>query len=130
VRFSPAVRGKMIREVRRNGGRSTTLAVCINLDAVARSLCPCGRFRGVHGTKSGSVGSLLAFYSSHNLAPHCPDNRRGCSSCLRAPHWTLLGYCVDAGAIPPRFGLHIHTVSSDGDIVDDSGYLRAFGRPR
>ena len=43
---------------------------------------------------------------------------------FKGPHWTLLGYDVERDAVPPRSGLHIHTVGSSGDIVDESGYLR------
>jgi 2-polyprenyl-6-methoxyphenol hydroxylase-like FAD-dependent oxidoreductase len=47
---------------------------------------------------------------------------------FQGPHWTLLGYQVDRGTIAPRRDLHIHTVGSRGDIVDDGGYLRdAYG---
>ncbi len=43
---------------------------------------------------------------------------------FKGPHWTLLGYEVERGAVPPRPGLHVHTVGSHGDIIDESGYLR------
>jgi 2-polyprenyl-6-methoxyphenol hydroxylase-like FAD-dependent oxidoreductase len=43
---------------------------------------------------------------------------------FKGPHWTLLGYEVDRDAVPPRPGLHVHTVGSRGDIIDESGYLR------
>jgi hypothetical protein len=47
---------------------------------------------------------------------------------FKGPHWTLLGYDVDGSAVPPRPGLHIHTVGPRGDIIDDNGYLRgAYG---
>jgi 2-polyprenyl-6-methoxyphenol hydroxylase-like FAD-dependent oxidoreductase len=43
---------------------------------------------------------------------------------FKGPHWTLLGYELDGGAVPPRPGLHVHTVGSHGDIIDERGYLR------
>jgi hypothetical protein len=47
---------------------------------------------------------------------------------FKGPHWTLLGYDVARDAVPPRPGLHIHTVGARGDIVDASGALReAYG---
>jgi hypothetical protein len=42
---------------------------------------------------------------------------------FKGPHWTLLGYDVNRNAVPPRPGLHLHTVGSHGDIIDESGYL-------
>ncbi|MFZ0657497.1 MAG: FAD-dependent oxidoreductase [Candidatus Binataceae bacterium] len=47
---------------------------------------------------------------------------------FQGPHWTLLGYEVDRGAIAPRRDLHIHPISVRGDIIDESGYVRdAYG---
>ena len=47
---------------------------------------------------------------------------------LHGPHWTLLGFEADRGAIPPRPGLRIHVVGGRGDIVDDAGHFRdAYG---
>jgi 2-polyprenyl-6-methoxyphenol hydroxylase-like FAD-dependent oxidoreductase len=43
---------------------------------------------------------------------------------FKGPHWTLLGYQVQRGAVPARSGLHIHCIDSDGELVDDSGYFR------
>jgi len=44
---------------------------------------------------------------------------------FQGPHWTLLGYAVDrVTAVRPRAGLHIHTVGSRGDIIDDGGHIR------
>jgi hypothetical protein len=43
---------------------------------------------------------------------------------FKGSHWTLLGYEVERDAVPPRPGLHIHTVGSHGDIIDESGFLR------
>ena len=43
---------------------------------------------------------------------------------FKGPHWTLVGYDVKRDAVPPRPGLHIHTVGSDGDIIDESRHLR------
>ena len=43
---------------------------------------------------------------------------------FQGAHWTLLGYGVQRGSVPPRAGLHIHTFGSSGDMVDAEGYLR------
>jgi 2-polyprenyl-6-methoxyphenol hydroxylase-like FAD-dependent oxidoreductase len=43
---------------------------------------------------------------------------------FKGPHWTLLGYEVERDAVRSRPGLHIHTVGSRGDLIDESGYLR------
>jgi hypothetical protein len=43
---------------------------------------------------------------------------------FKGPHWTLLGYDVERDAVPPRSGLHIHTVGCNGDIIDESGHMR------
>jgi 2-polyprenyl-6-methoxyphenol hydroxylase-like FAD-dependent oxidoreductase len=43
---------------------------------------------------------------------------------FKGPHWTLIGYEVQRPSrIRPRPGLHIHTVGSGGDIIDDGGYI-------
>jgi 2-polyprenyl-6-methoxyphenol hydroxylase-like FAD-dependent oxidoreductase len=43
---------------------------------------------------------------------------------FKGAHWTLLGYDVERDAVPPRPGLHIHTVGPRGDFRDEGGYLR------
>jgi hypothetical protein len=44
---------------------------------------------------------------------------------FQGSHWTLLGYEVDrVTAVRPRAGLHVHTLGSRGDIVDDGGHVR------
>jgi 2-polyprenyl-6-methoxyphenol hydroxylase-like FAD-dependent oxidoreductase len=43
---------------------------------------------------------------------------------FQGPHWTLLGYDVERGAVPPRPGLRIHILGPRGDIFDEHGYLR------
>jgi 2-polyprenyl-6-methoxyphenol hydroxylase-like FAD-dependent oxidoreductase len=43
---------------------------------------------------------------------------------FKGAHWTLLGYDVERDAVPPRPGLHIHTVGVRGDIFDEDGHLR------
>jgi hypothetical protein len=43
---------------------------------------------------------------------------------FRGPHWTLLGYEVARDLVPARRGLHIHTIGTRGDIVDDDGHIR------
>ncbi|MFJ2330600.1 FAD-dependent oxidoreductase [Pseudomonas helleri] len=45
---------------------------------------------------------------------------------FQGPHWTLIGYEVERDTVvAPRADLHIHIVGEHGDIIDDSGYLRA-----
>jgi hypothetical protein len=52
---------------------------------------------------------------------------------FQGPHWTLLGYGMDAAAIvlplgaprlEPRPNLRIHAIGPRGDIVDDAGHVR------
>jgi 2-polyprenyl-6-methoxyphenol hydroxylase-like FAD-dependent oxidoreductase len=42
---------------------------------------------------------------------------------FKGAHWTLLGYEVDRDAVPPRRGLHIHTLGLRGDIIDEDNYV-------
>jgi hypothetical protein len=42
---------------------------------------------------------------------------------FQGPHWTLLGYDVARDRVPPRAGLHIHTIGAHGDIVDEAGHV-------
>ena len=43
-------------------------------------------------------------------------------------HWTLLACETGSDALPPRPGLHIHTVGPAGDLVDTGGHVRdAYG---
>ncbi|MGU3422791.1 FAD-dependent oxidoreductase [Methylobacterium sp. D54C] len=47
---------------------------------------------------------------------------------LKGPHWTLIGYMTDCATPAPRHGLHIHRVSSHGDLIDTHGHFRkAYG---
>ncbi|ROM61772.1 2-polyprenyl-6-methoxyphenol hydroxylase [Pseudomonas brassicacearum] len=48
---------------------------------------------------------------------------------FKGPHWTLLGYGTERGAVQPRPGLHIHIIGPDGDIQDDEGYFREIYQP-
>jgi 2-polyprenyl-6-methoxyphenol hydroxylase-like FAD-dependent oxidoreductase len=46
-------------------------------------------------------------------------------SLFQGPHWTLIGYDVDAASAPaPRRGLRIHTTGHRGDIVDTGGHIQ------
>src|SRR6202167_1711591 len=40
---------------------------------------------------------------------------------FKGPHWTLLGYEVERGLVPPRPRLHIHTFGTRGDLIDEYG---------
>ncbi len=42
---------------------------------------------------------------------------------FKGSHWTLLGYEVERSAVPPRPELHIRTIGSDGDVIDEGGHL-------
>lgn len=48
---------------------------------------------------------------------------------FQGPHWTLLGYDVDADSAPAaRRGLHIHTIGPGGEMVDTNSHVRnAYG---
>jgi 2-polyprenyl-6-methoxyphenol hydroxylase-like FAD-dependent oxidoreductase len=47
-------------------------------------------------------------------------------SLFQGPHWTLLGYDVDAASAPAaRGGLHIHTIGTRGDILDSGGHVQS-----
>jgi 2-polyprenyl-6-methoxyphenol hydroxylase-like FAD-dependent oxidoreductase len=43
---------------------------------------------------------------------------------FRGAHWTLLGYGVEAGSVPSRRGLRIHTFGPSGDMIDAEGHFR------
>jgi 2-polyprenyl-6-methoxyphenol hydroxylase-like FAD-dependent oxidoreductase len=95
------------------------------------------RGREVHQLDLGYPGSSLALERPrrcHGLqagdrAPDAPISGAAGESTrlfalLKGPHWTLLGYDVERDAVPPRPGLHIHTLGPRGDLVDDNGHLR------
>lgn len=42
----------------------------------------------------------------------------------KGAHWTLLGYGVKPGAVPPRRGLHIHHIGPQCELVDEHGQLQ------
>lgn len=44
---------------------------------------------------------------------------------FQGPHWTMLGYHAQRGAIEPRPGLHIHVLGPHGDLYDENHYFRA-----
>ena len=44
---------------------------------------------------------------------------------FQGPHWTMLGYHAQRGAIAPRPGLHIHVLGPHGDLYDENHYFRA-----
>jgi 2-polyprenyl-6-methoxyphenol hydroxylase-like FAD-dependent oxidoreductase len=46
-------------------------------------------------------------------------------SLFKGTHWTLLGYHVDRNLVPPRRGLHIHTIGSGDELIDDAGHFAA-----
>ncbi len=47
---------------------------------------------------------------------------------LNGPHWTLIEFMTDRAVPVPRHGLHIHRVSSHGDLIDTHGHFRrAYG---
>lgn len=115
-------------------GLTTTL-----LDAAKRG--EMRRGREVHQLDLGYVGSSLALENPERRAGPLAGDRapdapiRGVAgqptrlfALFKGPHWTLLGYEVERDDIPPRRGLHIHTIGTCGDIVDEGSYLRdAYG---
>ena len=71
------------------------------------------------------IGGLLA----GDRAPDAPIRGAAGQSIrlfdlLKGAHWTLLGYEVERGAVPPRRGMHIHIFGSKGDMFDDEGHFR------
>lgn len=40
---------------------------------------------------------------------------------LAGPHWTLIGFHTDPGAVPPRAHLHLHRLGDRGDLADPQG---------
>jgi len=48
---------------------------------------------------------------------------------FQGAHWTLLGYGVKSGLVPPRPGLHIHLVGPNGSIFDDQGHFYSAYEP-
>ncbi|MGB3124788.1 MAG: FAD-dependent oxidoreductase [Pseudomonas sp.] len=43
---------------------------------------------------------------------------------LKGGHWTLLGYNVTAGSVPPRPGLRVHLIGSQGAVIDHQGQFQ------
>jgi 2-polyprenyl-6-methoxyphenol hydroxylase-like FAD-dependent oxidoreductase len=95
------------------------------------------RGREVHQLDLGYVASSLALEKPERHAGLLAGDRapdapvRGAAGqptrlfqLFKGAHWTLLGYDVERDAVPPRPGLHIHTVGARGDIFDEVGHLR------
>lgn len=62
-------------------------------------------------------------------APDAPvlgagGQRRRLFDLFAGPHWTLLGYEVARDRISPQKGLHLHTVGTRGELIDDGGHFR------
>jgi len=108
------------------------------LDAAKRGVMRRGR--EVHQLDLGYPESSLALQSTNprgllagDRAPDAP--LRGAAGqptrlfeLFKGPSWTLLGYETDLTAIAPRANLRIHSVGSDGDIVDERQYVQdAYG---
>jgi 2-polyprenyl-6-methoxyphenol hydroxylase-like FAD-dependent oxidoreductase len=72
----------------------------------------------------GRTGLLAGDRAPDALIQGAGGQSRRLFELFKGPHWTLLGYDVERDAVPPRPGLHIHTVGSSGDIIDESGYMR------
>lgn len=95
------------------------------------------------------VQQLDLAYPTSSLAFEAPKRHRGILAGDRAPdalltgaagqgvrvfdllkgsHWTLIGFMTDHAAPAARPGLHIHRVSSHGDLIDTHGHFRkAYG---
>lgn len=94
------------------------------------------RGREVHQLDIGYPQSSLALehsersgVSAGDRAPDAPI--RGAAGqplrlfdLFRGVHWTLLGYGVARGAVPPRPGLHIHVFGLDGGVIDEQGHFQ------
>ncbi|MFK0161851.1 FAD-dependent oxidoreductase [Rhizobium sp. NPDC090279] len=95
------------------------------------------RGREVHQLDIGYPSSSLALetpgrigrLSAGDRAPDAPI--RGAAgqptrlfNLFRGGHWTLLGYGVSPGSVPPRAGLRIHAFGPSGDMVDAEDHLR------
>ncbi|MFM9927715.1 FAD-dependent oxidoreductase [Variovorax sp. H27-G14] len=95
------------------------------------------RGREVHQLDLGYPGSSLALMQPQRAdgllagdrAPDAPV--RGASGqgtrlfeLFKGTHWTLLGYEAERHGLPPRAGLHIHTVGPRGDLQDDGGHFK------
>lgn len=105
------------------------------LDALKRG--EMRRGREVHQLDIGYPESLLALEAPERVggllagdrAPDAPV--RGAAGrptrlfeFFQGPHWTLLGYKVERSALPPRSGLHIHTIGPRGDVLDEGGHFQ------
>ncbi len=42
---------------------------------------------------------------------------------FKGPHWTLLGYHAQRGAVSPRANLHIHEIGPQAEFADDVGHM-------
>ncbi|MBP0582083.1 FAD-dependent oxidoreductase [Labrys sp. LIt4] len=42
---------------------------------------------------------------------------------FKGAHWTLLAYEANQAPLPPRRGLHIHSIGERGDILDHAGHV-------
>ncbi|CRM21926.1 FAD-dependent oxidoreductase [Pseudomonas sp. 52 E 6] len=94
------------------------------------------RGREVHQLDIGYPQSSLALehserrgVSAGDRAPDAPI--RGAAGqplrlfdLFRGVQWTLLGYGVARGAVPPRPGLHIHVFGLDGGVIDEQGHFQ------
>jgi 2-polyprenyl-6-methoxyphenol hydroxylase-like FAD-dependent oxidoreductase len=102
------------------------------LEAMKRGMMRRGR--EVHQIDLGYPESSLALGNSRQgcgllAGDRAPDaSLRGAAGqptrlfeLFKGPSWTLLGFKTDRSAISPRANLHIHIVSSDGDVVDEKG---------
>jgi hypothetical protein len=43
---------------------------------------------------------------------------------FKGAHWTLLGYEAERDVIAPRSGLHIHSIGSRAEYIDEGGHFR------
>ena len=100
------------------------------------------RGREVQQLDIGYIGSPLALARADRAgrlragdrAPDAPvqgaaGQPRRLFELFKGAHWTLLGYEVDREAVPPRAGLHIHTIGTRGDLLDDGGHFQAAYAP-
>jgi 2-polyprenyl-6-methoxyphenol hydroxylase-like FAD-dependent oxidoreductase len=105
------------------------------LDAIKRG--DMRRGREVHQLDLGYPESSLAIEKPPRMngvlagdrAPDAPmRGSAGQSTRLfelfKGEHWTLLGYEVERNLVLPRSNLHIHSLGSRGDVIDEHGHFR------
>jgi 2-polyprenyl-6-methoxyphenol hydroxylase-like FAD-dependent oxidoreductase len=95
------------------------------------------RGREVHQLDIGYSGSSLSSENRSQCEALCAGDRAPDAPCkgaagqptrlfqlMQGPHWTLLIHGTVPEEVTPRAGLRIHHVGTDGDVIDQWGYIR------